>query len=157
MLVVIQMGSQLGLQCALHDGLGEQLQNPVLSDQTFRFLVIGVKNINQVRLCNCAFGYPCRRQWPINDRLVTVGMPIAGHPPRRSRRAQFTHRAPALGIWRRSGLPDKDEGREVRVAIRCKSFSSSTMLCGLSDYGALAHVARGRPHGVGRMSLREYS
>ena len=31
---------------------------------------------------------------------VTVGMPVTGHPPYRSRRARFAHRAPALGVWR---------------------------------------------------------
>jgi hypothetical protein len=29
--------------------------------------------------------------------LVTVGMPVARHPPYRSRRALLTHRAPTLG------------------------------------------------------------
>jgi len=29
---------------------------------------------------------------------IAVGMPIAEHPPHRSRRACFTHRAPTLGI-----------------------------------------------------------
>jgi len=34
--------------------------------------------------------------FPVRDFIV-VGMPIAGHPPHRSRRAYFTHRAPTLG------------------------------------------------------------
>jgi len=29
--------------------------------------------------------------------IDAVGMPIAEHPPHRSRRARFTHRAPTLG------------------------------------------------------------
>ena len=28
---------------------------------------------------------------------IAVGMPVAGHPPHRSRRAQFAHRAPTSG------------------------------------------------------------
>ena len=31
-------------------------------------------------------------------KLVAVGMPVARHPPHRSRRALLTHRAPALGF-----------------------------------------------------------
>src|SRR5215472_11362065 len=33
-----------------------------------------------------------------NGRSIAVGMPIAGHPPRRSGRAQFEHPAPTLGV-----------------------------------------------------------
>ena len=29
---------------------------------------------------------------------IAVGMPITGHPPHRSRRARFAHRAPTLGV-----------------------------------------------------------
>ncbi len=32
--------------------------------------------------------------------LVAVGIPVTGYPPHRSRRARFTHRAPASGVWR---------------------------------------------------------
>ena len=31
---------------------------------------------------------------------VAVGIPVTGYPPHRSRRARFTHRAPASGVWR---------------------------------------------------------
>ena len=31
-------------------------------------------------------------------QLVAVGMPVARHPPHRSRRALLTHRAPASGV-----------------------------------------------------------
>ena len=30
-------------------------------------------------------------------RVIAVGMPVTGHPPHRSRRAQFAHRAPTSG------------------------------------------------------------
>lgn len=62
----LRLDSQFGLQGALHDGLGKLLQNPVLADQVFRFLLIGKQKIDQVGLYYFAFGhvFPCRRQCP---------------------------------------------------------------------------------------------
>ncbi|MDU4563001.1 MAG: hypothetical protein E6Y57_19150, partial [Klebsiella oxytoca] len=36
----------------------------------------------------------------ICPKNVAVGIPVTGYPPHRSRRARFTHRAPASGVWR---------------------------------------------------------
>ena len=38
-------------------------------------------------------GYP-----KTEKKSIAVGMPLTEHPPHRSRRAQFTHRAPTLGV-----------------------------------------------------------
>ena len=35
-----------------------------------------------------------------SHKNVAVGIPVTGYPPHRSRRARFTHRAPASGVWR---------------------------------------------------------
>src|SRR5262249_35139576 len=40
--------------------------------------------------------YPVRRA--ARDPRIAVGMPIAGHPPHGSGRAQFEHPAPTLGV-----------------------------------------------------------
>ncbi len=53
--------------------------------------------------------------------MVRVGMPVARHPPYRSRRALLTHRAPPLGTsvksHKRVGMHDADVGKEaVRAA-----------------------------------------
>lgn len=66
MLVVAQVNRQFGLQRALHDGLGELLENVVFAEQVFRFLVIGLQTVDQVGLYYVAFGhiFPCRRQCP---------------------------------------------------------------------------------------------
>ena len=41
----------------------------------------------------------CRPPGNVSNRpRIAVGMPIAGHPPHRSGRAQFEHPAPTLGV-----------------------------------------------------------
>ena len=40
---------------------------------------------------------------------VTVGMPVARHPPYRSVRALLTHTAPTSSTWRKIAAQDKDE------------------------------------------------
>ena len=55
---------------------------------------------------------------------IAVGIPITGHPPHRSRRAQFTHRAPTLGVWRQTfGLATDEEcGAMVATLQQVASF-----------------------------------
>jgi hypothetical protein len=52
-----EVGGQFGLQGAFHDRLGELLENPVLANQVFRFLLIGEQQIDQVGLGYFAFGH----------------------------------------------------------------------------------------------------
>jgi hypothetical protein len=42
--------------------------------------------------------YSAMKMAPERKAAIAVGTPIAGCPPHRSRRAQFTHRAPTLGV-----------------------------------------------------------
>ena len=51
---------------------------------------------------------------PRPDRRIAVGTPVTGHPPHRSRRAQFTHRAPT-------------SGKDGRVACRTRSSPWDTL------------------------------
>jgi hypothetical protein len=66
MLTVAQVNSQFGLQSPLYNGFGELLENAVLTDQVFRFLVIGQQTVDQVGFYYFAFGhvFPWRRQSP---------------------------------------------------------------------------------------------
>jgi hypothetical protein len=36
--------------------------------------------------------------WRIGMLVIAVGMPVTGHPPHRSVRAQFGHTAPTSGV-----------------------------------------------------------
>jgi len=47
MLGMTQVLSHFGLQCAPNQFLGEYLQKPVLSNEVFRFFVIGQQTVHQ--------------------------------------------------------------------------------------------------------------
>jgi hypothetical protein len=66
-------------------------------------------------------GFVAKYRWKIDEQalhqgccvlqdapFVAVGMRITAHPPHRTRRAAFPHRAPTSGGWRQSGDLAKD-------------------------------------------------
>src|SRR5579863_1301261 len=65
-------------------------------------------------------------------------MPVTGHPPHRSRRARFAHRALALGVWRRSAQPARDGGCEHGVSIAWPSI--------VTDFATFREISTPHPY-----------
>ena len=75
---------------------------------------------------------------------IAVGIRITGYPPHRSRRAQLAHRAPTLGVWRRTSGRATDEGF-VAVAAMLRQFAlPGPIVSGLFDSAVEAYAAKDR-------------
>jgi len=74
-----------------------------------------------------------------------VGMPVTGHPPRRSERARFRHSAPTLGGERRSVGRARGAGCAAAGARRQQEAESNPTRRGLAGFAVIESVARGAP------------
>src|SRR5690349_25062417 len=68
--------------------------------------------------------------------IIAVETAVTRCPPHRSRRARFTHRAPTLGVWRRSVHPAKGEGYAQGAGTRRRADPCPSRWCGPVGYGA---------------------
>ena len=82
---VTQVFGHLGLQCTLYQFLGEQLEQAVLTDEVFRFLVISQQAVDQFVRDGHLFAFPweCSSFLPI-DRLHKSSYTSSTVPPTRA-------------------------------------------------------------------------
>ena len=99
---------------------------------------------------------PLKQPSELDEWPIAVGIPITGHPPHRSRRARFAHRAPTLGVWRQNVRLATVEERAVLVATHQQFVPSVPIASDLFGFAAEACAARGQRYDAGRHSGSGY-